>query len=350
MTTDRMTETAQTDTHQTDAAGRAAPAGIELRPYGGEADLAAMVAIHTAANLADRIDELTTVDGLRNWVSHPSPHFDAATDVVVATAAGQPVGYGWTSWVDASDGVRDYGTRGHVHPDWRRRGVGSAILRHNEARLRQIAAGHQTDRPRVFGAYAPERRPGAVALLEGAGYQPVRYFFDMVRPTLDDIRVPELPSGLELRPIAGRAALRRYFDADAEAFVDHWGGQDTSDAAFDEFVGDPDLDPELIVAAWDGDEIAGAVWNIINQHENRELGIARGLLASVFTRRRWRGRGLAAALVGRSLALLRERGMTSAWLGVDADNPNGALGLYERAGFVVDLRSTGYRKPMEVTR
>ena len=40
--------------------------------------------------------------------------------------------------------------------------------------------------------------------------------------------------------------------------------------------------------------------------------------------------------------------MTSATLGVDADNPNGALRLYQNHGFEVDLRSTDYRKPMEV--
>jgi ribosomal protein S18 acetylase RimI-like enzyme len=50
--------------------------------------------------------------------------------------------------------------------------------------------------------------------------------------------------------------------------------------------------------------------------------------------------------VGRSLQLLREQGMTSATLGVDADNPNGALGLYERNGFVVAERSTAWRRPL----
>ena len=40
--------------------------------------------------------------------------------------------------------------------------------------------------------------------------------------------------------------------------------------------------------------------------------------------------------------------MTSAVLGVDADNPLGALGLYRKAGFEVDMRSMAYRKPMEL--
>ena len=40
--------------------------------------------------------------------------------------------------------------------------------------------------------------------------------------------------------------------------------------------------------------------------------------------------------------------MTSAWLGVDAENPTGALRLYEKAGFVVDTRAAAYRKLMEM--
>jgi GNAT superfamily N-acetyltransferase len=324
-----------------------APAGLELRPYQGEPDLKAMVRVFNAANVEDRIEERISGEALRNWVEHPSPHFDPGGDIVLAVVDGEVVGYGWTSWVDTTDGLREYATRGHMHPAWRRRRVGTALLRHNEARLGQLAAGHDSERPRTHAAYAPERRPGAVALLLGAGYQPVRYFFDMVRPTLDDIVVPEPPAGLEVRPIAGREQVRALFDADVEAFADHWGGFDASDASFESWLTDPDFDPSLFVVAFDGDQIAGAVTNTINRHENEALGRARGLLDSVFTRRPWRGRGLAAALVARSLVLLRGRGMTSAWLGVDADNPTGALGVYKRAGFAVDLRSSEYRKPMQ---
>ena len=70
----------------------------------------------------------------------------------------------------------------------------------------------------------------------------------------------------------------------------------------------------------------------------------RGWLQSVFTRRPWRRRGLATALIARSLVVLRERGQTSAALGVDADNPSGALGLYEGLGFAVDQRAIALAK------
>ena len=62
-----------------------------------------------------------------------------------------------------------------------------------------------------------------MALLKEQGYQPVRYFFDMVRPTLDDLVVPEMPEGW--RFARWRVAqMRQLFDADVEAFLDHWGG------------------------------------------------------------------------------------------------------------------------------
>ncbi len=80
------------------------------------------------------------------------------------------------------------------------------------------------------------------------------------------------------------------------------------------------------------------------------LGVKRGWLHSVFTRRAWRKRGLANALITSSLVAIRDRGMDTGILGVDADNPTGALGLYERNGFVVAERSTAWRKPFDSGR
>ena len=59
----------------------------------------------------------------------------------------------------------------------------------------------------------------------------------------------------------------------------------------------------------------------------------------------WRGRGLARALLVRSLALLKDHGMQEAALNVDTANAHGALGLYESVGFQVVQRNTTYSKP-----
>jgi len=96
----------------------------------------------------------------------------------------------------------------------------------------------------------------------------------------------------------------------------------------------------------DGDEVAGVVMNLILTTFNEQTGERRGLLAGVSVRRPWRRRGLARALVAESLRALRDVGMTSAVLGVDADNPTGALGVYEDNGFVVHRRGMNLRRPI----
>lgn len=101
------------------------------------------------------------------------------------------------------------------------------------------------------------------------------------------------------------------------------------------------------MVAFDGDEIAGAVLNAIYAEENDALGVRRGWLDSVFTRRAWRRRGLAKTLIVRSLHLLRARGMEVAVLGVNVDNPSGALGLYESVGFVEVERTTAWQRSVE---
>ena len=323
-----------------------APPGLRIRPYAGEGDLPDIVRVENAEWAADQFDYRSTVAEQRAHYGHPSEQFDAARDVVIAEVDGRVVGFANQSWVDTNDGeVREFRLGGAVDPEWRRRGIGAALLADNERRARALAATQRTERPLAFGAFSGEHQPGAIALLSGAGYREIRYFFDMERPTLDDVPDVPLPDGLQVRPIKPDL-YRRVWDADVEAFRDHWGGFDTSDAALQRYLDAPDNDPSLWVIAFDGDEIAGGVINTIYAEENRALGARRGWLDSVFTRRPWRRRGLARALIARSLVVLRERGMTSAVLGVDAENPSGAFGLYESVGFGVVKRFSAWRKPM----
>lgn len=87
--------------------------------------------------------------------------------------------------------------------------------------------------------------------------------------------------------------------------------------------------------------------NFIYPEENTKLGLSRGWLEHVSVRRPWRGRGVAKALIAASLEVLRDRGMQVAALGVDAQNPNGALALYEALGFRPHETWTSYRKALE---
>jgi len=317
--------------------------GLRLRSYRGESDLADIVRIENLEAEADALPERTSLEDMAAQVAHPSEAFDPRRDVTLAEVDGSVVAIGMRTIVDTTDGLREYRLHGAVDPAWRRRGIGRAMLVESERRLLDAAAAEHGATHRVFGAWSGETQAGDAALLESAGYTPVRYFFDMVRPDLDAIENVPLPEGIEIRPI-GPGDARAVWEADIEAFQDHWGGFDHSDEQLQRWLSSPSNDLSLWLVAYDGDEIAGGVINSIDPHQNQAMGFRRGWLSSVFTRRPWRRRGLARALIARSLALLRDRGMTSAALGVDAENQSGALGLYEGTGFAVNYRATAWRK------
>lgn len=330
-------------TERADAIRPAIP-GLVLRPY-RHGDATALAALNNADAEADGLPWRVSADEMENWFARATPSFDATRDAFILELDGRVVGTSDLEWVDTTDGFREFRTGCALLPEVRRRGIGRWLLRLNEElaaiRLEELP----TERPTLLGAWTPDRRVGKLALLEQEGYRPARYFFDMVRPTLDEIVVPPMPAGLEVRSVRDEQ-LHQLWDADVEAFIDHWGGFDGSEARYQTWRSDPKFDPSLFMVAWDGDEIAGGVVNEISETENAALGRLRGWLASVFVRRPWRRRGLARALVMRSLEILRERGMTSAGLGVDADNENEALRLYTECGFEVDFRSIAYRKPL----
>jgi mycothiol synthase len=329
---------------------RAGPPGLTLRPYAGEADIPVIVDIINRELEADKVPFRATVSDMGPRYSNPSAKFEPARDVTIAELDGKVVGYGERSWVDTTlDNFREYRNDGAVLPEWRRHGIGTALLTENVRRNRELAAAHDTDRPRILGSWTSDRMAGAIALVRSFGFEQARYFFEMTRPLDQPIPNVPVPEGLEVKPIANDADLiRKIWKADVEAFQDHWGGFDDSEQSLQRWLDRPSFDPSMWVVAFDGDEVAGASINAIEKDENEALGLKRGWLHSVFTRRPYRRRGLAGALVARSLKVIKDRGMDTGILGVDATNPTGALGVYERVGFSVAERSTAWRKPLEL--
>ena len=82
------------------------------------------------------------------------------------------------------------------------------------------------------------------------GYTAARFFYDMVAPSLDGVVEPPMPDGIELRPVT-RDQYRTIWLAAAEAFRDHWGQEEWTDADWIRFEADPDnADPSLWRIGW----------------------------------------------------------------------------------------------------
>jgi mycothiol synthase len=168
----------------------------------------------------------------------------------------------------------------------------------------------------------------------------------MVRDLSEPFPPAPMPAGLEIRPVK-REHLRQIFDATNEAFRDHWGARDYSEAQYQLQMEDKDFHPELWKVAWEGDQVAGAIHNFVDSDENEEYKRKRGYTEDIITRRPWRKQGLARALLVRSMQMFKEMGFTETALGVDSQNTSGAFRLYEGVGYRKVKQQTLYRKPME---
>ncbi len=315
---------------------RGAPSlpGLRFRRFRGSTDLPGMVEVITAAHHADAVDFFVTVGDLANELDH-AVNEDTARDLIVAEIDGRIVAYARASW-SIRDGQYTYVSSGEVEPSVRRHGIGRALLHAEQDRLRSIAATHPVDAEKRLQAWIFGGQVGCRALLHSDGYETIRYFSEMARSLADPIPDRALPDGLEIRPVTA-ADHRRIFEAEAEAFRDHWGYREQTDDDLERTFGNPDLDTSLWRVAWEGDEVVGVIVTTIPRAENAELGTKRGWLDQISVRRPWRKRGVASALIVSAMAGLRERGLDTALLGVDAENPTGALRLYEALGFrVVD--------------
>jgi mycothiol synthase len=270
---------------------------------------------------------------------------DIDDDLLIVESDGTVIGYARVEWRDAIDGPRYLQTVCLLDPAHRRQGIGGAMLAWQERRLRAIDASLPADRPSVMRAWSWDHDAGAAALFERAGWTMEGRGYEMLRPTLDGIPEVALPEGFEVRAVEP-ADERAIWDASAEAFRDERGEGEWGEGDWERHMADPYRDPTLWAIAWSGDQIAGGVAGRIDPEENAHLGVLQGYIAGVWTRRPFRRRGLARALLARVLVLLRDRGMTSAYLGVDGLNPNQAVNLYEALGFEVHSSETDWSKPL----
>jgi mycothiol synthase len=319
-------------------------AGLRFRHFRGAPDYPGMAAANQAFRDANAQLDVVSVEGMARLYGN-LVNSDLHDDLLIVESADTIVGYARVEWRDGTDGNRYLQSICLLDPAQRRRGIGTAMLAWQERRMIEIAATLPDDRPSVMRAWTADRDVGARVLLERRGWVLEGRGYEMVRPTLDAIPEIPLPDGFEVRQVRSRDE-RPIWDAAAEAFRDERGEGEWGEGDWEQAVADPYRDPTLWAIAWSGDEIAGGVQGRIDPEENAHLGARQGYIAGVWTRRPFRRRGLARALLARVLAQLRDRGMTSAYLGVDGLNPNRALDLYEALGFVIHTSEADWSKPV----
>ena len=317
---------------------------LRFRRFRGESDYPRMVAVTEAMRDADQLEFTVSVEDIARQFKHLE-NCDPYRDLLFAEIDGKVIGFTEASWSKDPNGAFLYNHFVVLLPEFYGKDIRRAMLKYNESRLREIVQTHPTDVPRLFQSIVADSEKDWISVLNSEGYSVFRYGFRMVRPTLEEIPDLPLPAEIEVRPVKPEH-YRAIISAWNEVCKDMRGQIPLTDEDFKGFQESPIFNPSIWQIAWHKNDVVGTILNFINEQENKEYKRKRGHVELISVQRPWRGKGIAKALIARSLKLLKERGMTEAALGVDAENPSGALHLYQKMGFQIEKRVVFYRKPL----
>ena len=297
----------------------------------------------TRAEVLTLLHEAGDADGTYPLSEHVVLHLRYGGDapaVHLLVRADQPdrtlVGY---AHVDPTDPVEGTSAELVVHPMYRRRGLGRALVR---AAMQVADEGSAlAGRPRVW---AHGDHPAANALARSLGRERRRALLQMRRSLFAAVPEPALPPGVRLRSFRPGDDDAAWLALNAEAFVDlpDQGGWTSTDLRAR--LAEPWFDPAGFLLAErvaDG-ALLGFHWTKVHgavptdpQHHAGDGAHAHEPIGEVYVlgvTPAAAGSGLGAALTLAGLRYLRGIGLDQAMLYVDEDNPR-AVALYRRLGF-----------------
>ncbi|MEO5653394.1 MAG: GNAT family N-acetyltransferase [Marmoricola sp.] len=305
-------------------------------------DAPAVTDLLAAAEAVDKTGEHFNLDDLLEDIANPM--IDPSRDWLVVEAGERVVAHSRLTPRAPADGALKVYVEGTVHPDFRRRGIGSELVPaiveravshvHERGDLRAVVAGQaqagNTDLDKIFGS---------------VGLTPDRWSFVMLADLASATDAePAPPAGYTLSTWEG-ADHEELRETHNRVFVPHPGFTPWSSEMWAQWVaGSRALRPALSLILRDE---TGAVAAYVQSDEydavQQATGIREAYVAKVGTVPEHGRRGLAGTLLRIAMQRFRDAGFERASLDVDSENPSGALGIYERAGFRTETRWISYR-------
>ncbi len=288
------------------------PPGLTCRPLRQDESRPLYELIATCERHDTGTAEIEEADLVAEW---GRPSFDIGSSTAGVYDGDQVVAYAELTSDTRADAA--------VHPDHRRRGIGTALTAWVRATARARGA-------KVVGSPVPQGSDGD-RLLESLGYFVRWESWVLELPAGAEIPAQDLPAGHTIRDAATEEDQRAAWTVLEDAFLE-WADRDRE--PFEDFaaevMGRPGFEPWQLRLVVDGDGVpVGACHLVIFRGGDEPAGYVQ----SIGVRRDRRHQGLARALLADAFANAREVGARSSEL--STDTRTGALGLYEKVGMRV---------------
>lgn len=324
-----------------------ATGSLAARPLNRDA-VSAWLELHEAVERVDRAGE--HVDAAELVEVLDDPKLDLEQDSLALWDGPRLAAYAVLHTPHGASDAARFGGDAAVHPDWRRRGIGTRLVTwlEDRARVRHAADPALSALKGELLLDGKAGDEGLLRLAEKCGFAPSRWWFLMKQP-LDGER-PEprsAPEGTRLVAYGTEydEATRR---AHNDAFRDHWDFAVLDRADWSTWVtGTGAFRGKLSRLLVSGDEVVAYLLAEEREAETAATGRRDCHVGYLGTRRDWRGKGAAPALLAELLSAARDAGYDTASLTVDTANPSGALGFYEQTGFVVDRETVTYARSLD---
>jgi mycothiol synthase len=252
-----------------------------------------------------------------------------ARDLVLTSSDGTLAGYAHLDAPDEEAQSGDASGELVVHPEYRRRGYGTALSS-------ALLAGGTGIR-----LWAHGELPGAVGLAKAAGFARFRALWQMRMPlTAVPAGDPVVPPGVTLRTFRPGSDEEAWLAVNHRAFAHHpeQGAWTMSDLRLRE--AEPWFDPAGFFLAERNGKLAGFHWTKVHS----DGGAPMGEVYVVGVDPGQQGGGLGRALTLAGLAYLRRLGLADVMLYVDEDN-TAAVRMYTALGFSRWSTDAMYRHP-----
>ncbi|MET9228406.1 GNAT family N-acetyltransferase [Lentzea sp. NPDC003310] len=298
--------------------------GLTWRPLTRD-DAQTSADLLNAMEAVDKIGENYTAEDTLTELVDPFADLERAS---LAVFDGEVmVGYMKVQYRPTAVEVHRVSLDGGVHPSYRRRGIGTRLVRAGVSAARVLHSQHHPTLRLAIDVHKASQIAGLAELLRGEGFAPVRYFQRMEHSLLGvaasrDPRIEAWSAGNdeEFR------ALRN------SAYRSNWGFTPMPVELWKNKVTNQTFQPGLSFLLREGGVAAGMLVTMSWEADTAFSGVRDAHFMLVGTLPEYRNRGVAGALLAHALGAAAAEGFDRALLNVDSENSAG-FGMFERAGF-----------------